>query len=284
MVAVLGGLGAAFAWAIAILCSSRSTRMIGTASVLAWVMLVGLLATLPAVALADSPDLDAGTSGLLVAAGVCSVLGLTLIYAALRTGKVGIVAPIVATEGAIAAVIAVLAGETIAAGTAVLLALIVVGIVLSGIERAPADDDGRRGAAVGRAAGLAIASAFAFGAGIYLIGRVSDDVPIPWAMLPARAIGVAAITIPVWLTSRLRLTREAVPLLVAGGLAEIAGLASYALGARDGIAISAVLASQFAGIGAVAAYVLFGERLTRVQVSGAVIITAGVAVLSWIEA
>jgi drug/metabolite transporter (DMT)-like permease len=283
VIAVLGGLGAAFAWAIAILCTSRSTRMIGTASVLASVMLVGLTVTLPLVVASGRADLDAGTVALLLGAGVTSVVGLTLVYTALRTGKVGIVAPIVATEGAIAAVIAVLTGETIAAGTAVTLALIVLGVVLSAAEREPEDAVGGSGV-VGRAAALAIGAAVCFGTGIYLIGRVSDDVPVPWAILPTRLLGVLAISLPVLLTSRLRLTRRAVPYIVVGGIAEVAGLASFTLGARHGIAVSAVLASQFAAVGAVAAYLFLGERLTRVQVAGAATITVGVALLSWLQA
>ena len=39
--AILGGLGAAALWATATLCSSRSSRMLGSRVVLAWVMLVG---------------------------------------------------------------------------------------------------------------------------------------------------------------------------------------------------------------------------------------------------
>ena len=39
--AILGGLGAAVAWAVTLLCTSRATRMIGSGSVLAWVMLTG---------------------------------------------------------------------------------------------------------------------------------------------------------------------------------------------------------------------------------------------------
>ena len=47
MLAILGGLGAAIAWAATTLCASRSSRMIGPLSVLSWVMVVGLLVTLP---------------------------------------------------------------------------------------------------------------------------------------------------------------------------------------------------------------------------------------------
>jgi multidrug transporter EmrE-like cation transporter len=59
---------------------------------------------------------------------------------------------------------------------------------------------------------------------------------------------------------------------------------SSTLGARHGIAVAAVLASQFAAIAAVVAYMLFGERVARVQVAGVAAIGAGVAVLSALPA
>ena len=284
MVAVLGGLGAACAWAVALVCSSRSTRLLGPWSVLAWVMLVGLAVTVPGLVVAGLPELDAEALALLAVGGFGNVGGLLLVYTALRTGKVGIVGPIVSTEGAIAAVVAILAGESVAAGTGATLALIVVGIVLAGIDRQAEAEVAGGSRPVGRAALLALAAAFAFGAGIYATGRVGEELPIAWAVLPARLVGVVAVAIPLVLSSRLRLTRRAVPLVVAGGIAEVVGFALFALGARDGIAVSAVLASQFAGIAAVAAFVLFHERLTRVQVAGAATIAAGVALLSWLQA
>ena len=62
------------------------------------------------------------------------------------------------------------------------------------------------------------------------------------------------------------------------------GFFSYTTGARHGIAIAAVLSSQFGAIASVAGYYLFGERLTRVQVAGVVTLVAGVAVLSALRA
>lgn len=64
------------------------------------------------------------------------------------------------------------------------------------------------------------------------------------------------------------------------GLCEVAGFALFTVGSRHGIAVSAVLASQFAAIAAVAAYLLFGERLARVQLAGVTSIVVGVAILS----
>ena len=112
VVAIIGGLGAAVLWAAATLCSSRSSRMLGSRVVLGWVMVVGVVVGLPIAAVSPGPEtLEPSTLGLLGLAGICYVIGLQLTYAALRIGKVSIVAPIVATEGAVAALIAVALGD-----------------------------------------------------------------------------------------------------------------------------------------------------------------------------
>ena len=283
MIAVLGGLGAACAFATAMLCSSRSARMIGSYSALSFVMLVGLAITVPWTVAVGVPDeLGARAFGWLLVSGAGNVVGLLLSYSALRVGKVGIVAPIVSTEGAIAAVIAVLAGESIAPGAGVTLAVIVAGIVLAGITQAGGNT--ATAGSGGRTTLLAIAAALAFGASLYATARVSEELPLVWAILPARVIGVVAVAVPLFLSSRLLLTRPALPLVVTSGVAEIVGFGLFALGSRHGIAVSAVLASQFAGIAAVVAFFLFRERLARVQIAGVVVIVAGVAVLSWLQA
>jgi len=115
----LGGLGAAFAFAGATLCSARSSRLIGPASVLTWVMLVGLVVTAPALAAAGPPEgLTAVFTGWLVVSGAGNVAGLLVAYAGLRVGKVGVIAPILSTEGAVAAVISVATGERLGAVSA----------------------------------------------------------------------------------------------------------------------------------------------------------------------
>ena len=72
--------------------------------------------------------------------------------------------------------------------------------------------------------------------------------------------------------------------MIASGIAEVVGFASYAIGARHGIAVSAVLASQFAAIAALAAAFLFRERLGRSGVLGVIVIAAGVAAVSALQA
>ena len=280
MIAVLGGLGAAVCWAGALIFATRATRLIGPWSVLAWVMLVGFLVTAPPAAIDGLPEgLGASELGWLALAGAGNVGGLLLEYVALRAGMVSIVAPVVSTEGAIAAVLAVIAGEAVGGVTGALLGVIVLGVVLASsgpVGRGPGDPR--------RTAAIAGAAALSFGVGLYATARVSEALPLIWALIPARLVGVVAVAVPLAAMGRLRLTRAALPFVVASGLCEVLGFASYAAGSRHGIAVSAVLASQFAALAVLFAYLFFRERLTRLQLAGVAVIAVGVAVLSAVQA
>ena len=296
VIAIIGGLGAAVLWAAATLCSSRSSRMLGSRVVLAWVMIVGVLVGLPIAVVSPGPaTLEPSTVALLGLAGISYVVGLQLTYAALRIGKVSVVAPIVATEGAVAALIAVALGDQIGTIAGVMLAVIASGVVLSTLEPgrtdvAAGDFDlvadtidapaGERPGDARRAALLAAAAALFFGVGLVAAGRSASLVPVAWVALSARLVGLVVVVIPLILQRRLWLTRAAWPLLVIAGVGEIIGSMLSAWGSRDSIATSAVMGSQFAAIAAVAAYFLFRERLGRRQIAGVVMIVAGVTVLA----
>ncbi len=326
MVAILGGLGAAVAWAISTLCSSRSSRVLEPVTVVAWVMLVGLVLTAPGAALQGIPGrLDASSGGWLFISGVGNVCGLMLTYRALRIGKVGVVAPVVSTEGAFAALIALAAGESLAPGIGATLALIVVGICLAAVppadrlvseptvaagavgegdfrvaggSRRPREAAAGGGSSDGWLSGversaradhlqavlLALIAAAVFGTSLYATARAGSVLPVTWVVLAARLIGAIAMAIPLALAGRLRLTRGVVPLVLAAGVCEVLGFYSYTLGSRHGVAVAAVLSSQFAALAALAAFILFGERLSRVQMTGVCIVIAGVALLSALRA
>jgi drug/metabolite transporter (DMT)-like permease len=278
MIAVLGGLGAAVLWALSNLSSSRSTRMIGATSVLSWVMIVSLVLNLGAIAVTRTPiTLDSSTAWWMAVAGFGNAFGLLLLLAALSMGKVGLATSITSTEGAIAAVYSVLAGEVLPAIAYALLVVIVGGVVL---VTSASDPDPLPGDRKARAAVLAVCAALLSGASIYATGHISDSVALVWVLLPPRIIGVVVLAVPLALVGRLRLTRQALPYVVATGVAELAGWGSYAFGARDSIAIAAVLSSLFAALATIGAYFLFHERLTRHQVIGIAVITLGVATLT----
>jgi drug/metabolite transporter (DMT)-like permease len=245
-------------------------------------MACGLVVNLALLALTRPAwPTDRATLGWLLVGGAGNVVGLLLAYSALRIGKVGLVTPITSTEGALAAVVAVIAGEPLGPMTALLLLVITLGVVLAATapEELPVPGE-HKSAAVG----LAVVAAFSFGISLYATGHVSSSVAVPWVLLPPRLLGVLAVTLPLALSGRLRLTRPATPLVVTAGVAEVVGFASYAAGARHGIAIAAVLASQFAVFAGIGAYFLFRERLTRLQMTGVSVVIVGVAALTVVRA
>jgi uncharacterized membrane protein len=281
MIAVAGGLGTAVLFAVTTLSSSRGSRLVAPPSFLAGVMLVGLVVMTPWVAAAGVPDtLDRRAAGWLAVSGIGNATGLLFAYSALRIGKIGLVAPILSTEGAIAAVISISAGEDLTTAVGATLAVIAVGILLAAVSD---DGDGAVAQRIGRAVLLATVAALAFGVSLYATGHVSGELPVAWVVLPARVVGVAAVAVPLALSSRLRLTRASVPFVLVSGAGEVAGFGVFAVAARHGLAVSAVLASQFAAISALFAFLLFGERLARVQVAGVATILAGVGVLSGLQ-
>jgi drug/metabolite transporter (DMT)-like permease len=265
------------AWGTGTFCSARSSRIIGAWSVVAWVMLFGLLANLAVIAVGPAlGPLGAADITWMLVSGLGNAAGLLLEYTALRRGKVGIVTPVASTEGAIAALLAVAAGEALGLATAVLLALVTLGIVLAGVAPEESTPDQRKSGAFW----LAALAALSFGIGIFATGHLSASLPVGWAVLPPRLVGVVAVTIPLAMTRRLKLARSALPLVVFTGLAEVLGFVCYAVGARHSLAIAAVLGSQFAVVASVAAYVFLRERLTRLQLAGVVLIVVGVAALT----
>jgi drug/metabolite transporter (DMT)-like permease len=280
MSAILGGLVAAFGWGTATLVSSRTTRMIGSQQALAWVMVTGLVITgisAPVVEGMPSP----GTGGALwaIASGLCSVLGLSMMYRALRIGKVGVVAPIGATEGAFAAVIAVVVlNEQLTRGVAVALLVVTAGIVLVTFH-------GRLSDIHVRPSAYALVAATIFGFGLVASARAGQAVGPLWTILVARLVGCLLIALPLLLRGRLRVPPRR-PLLMAiySGVGEVVGFVGYIAGSRSSIAVCAVIASQYAVVAAVGSYLAFGERLNRLQLTGGIVLMAGIAAVAAIHA
>jgi uncharacterized membrane protein len=92
------------------------------------------------------------------------------------------------------------------------------------------------------------------------------------------------IVLPLVLLGRFRITRPALPLVVLSGLLEAIGSAVYVIAASHGVAVAAVLSSQFAAFAAIGGFLLFGERLQRLQLVGVVVIAIGITTLSALQA
>ena len=280
MLAILGGAAAAVIWAFGGTCATRASRQVGAPLTLAWVMGSGLVLLAVPLALSQTPRWSPDVVLWLAMSGIGNVVGLLLTYGAVRRGYLGLVAPILSAEGAVTAVIAIAAGESIAIDRVVALVAVTAGVVLtarSGGRPALARGDEARGPG---AAGLAVLAAVSFGVALYGTGRAGASVPLTWAVLPPRLVGGLALTLPYAATSSLRLPRSMVPLVLTTGTCEVLGFYSYTLGARHGLAVAAVLASLTGAVAVGMGRLAFGERLRPIQLVGVFVIAAGVATLS----
>ena len=67
------------------------------------------------------------------------------------------------------------------------------------------------------------------------------------------------------------------------GLLEVVGFTSFAIGAQYQVGVTSVMASQFAPIAAIMAYVLFREKLGRLQITGVVVLVLSVTALTLVN-
>jgi drug/metabolite transporter (DMT)-like permease len=278
MIAILGGLGAAVCFAISTLCAAHASREIGAASTFGAMAVVGLILCLPLLAVSQVPT-HSTQLGWLAVAGTMNALGLLLEYTGLRLGRVGVVAPIASTEGAIAALIALLAGESLQPVAGIALAVVAVGVGLVAFPSGRSDTDAGKVGRVGAESLLGAGAALTFGITLYATGHVAA-LPIGWVIVPTRLVGTIAVALPLVVSRRFRLTRACVPAVVLAGCCETLGFVSYTLGARHGIAIAAVLSSLFAALAAVGARLLLSERISPITRVGIVVTAIGVAIIS----
>lgn len=281
--AIAAGLLAAMVWATGNLASSRASRAMSPASLLAGISLVGLVICVPLLVTEGAPH-DASASGLfwLALGGAANIGGLAFLYVAYRVGDVGLVAPITSTEGAVAAVIAIAAGQRLRVIVLILLAVIVLGVVRAADREAP------QVAMAGRfnrgVVTVAFLGAICFGLGLYASGRASAHEQIGWIAASPRIVGVICVALPLVVTERLRVTRAGAPALLLSAGCEVGGFILYSVAAHRSVAVAAVLASLFAAFAVIGAAVLFGERMSRGQWFGVTVIVTGVAALSAVSA
>ena len=276
--AILAGLLAALVWAVGNLAASRASRAMPPDSLLAGISLVGLAVCVPLLIAEGAPrDASIGGLGWLALGGAANIAGLSLLYIAYRVGDVALVAPIIATEGAIAAVIAIAAGQRVHAIVLVLLAVIVLGVVRV------ADTDTVQVALAGRfdwgVVRVACLGAICFGVSLYATGRASAREQFGWVAASPRIVGVICVAVPLLLRGRIRVTRAGAPALLLAACSEVGGFSLYSYAAHRSLAVAAVLGSLFAAFAVVGAAILFGERMNRGQWVGVAMIVLGVAVL-----
>src|ERR1700736_2707564 len=141
MAAVLGGLGAALIWSLGTAFASQAARALGPFLTLAWVMLIGLVALGLVLPWSGTPHVSPEAILWLVLSGAGNIGGLLILYHALRIGQMGVVMPVITTEGGIAALLSIIAGQSVSGIAGAALAVTVLGVIMTAIARRRSPDD-----------------------------------------------------------------------------------------------------------------------------------------------
>lgn len=209
-----------------------------------------------------------------VATGLFGVGGMTLLYHALSTGQMGIVAPV---SGVLSAAIPVVVGGLLegfpgwvrAAGIA--LGILAVLVVSRSSDGTPT----RRGVILGIVAGIG------FGCYAVSIAQVSDGhVWFPLAV--ARGTALAVLVAVVLLARReWRVGRGTILIPVIAGIADALGNAAFLLGAQAGrLDVVALLSSLYPVTTVLLAAIVLRERVDRSHAGGIVLAFGAIALIA----
>lgn len=252
-----------------------ATRRAAVAAVVVTGQAVGLTALMLAILATDEPWPGARTFALAMLGGVSAGFAIVMLYRALATGVMGVVAPVAATGVVIPVVVGIIGGERPGVRTAVGGVVAFAGVIL-----ALREDRRERGATRAGPIVMAIASACGFGIFNVVMDHVASEGPL-WAVAGARTASLPLIALAgVVLGMQMRIPRAAILLAAGAGLADASGVLSFTTATTHGpLSVAALLGSLYpvVTVGIAAAN---GERMPRTRWVGAGLAMAGVLLIA----
>jgi drug/metabolite transporter (DMT)-like permease len=280
MIGVLLSLFTACTWGSISVLEARVSRALGGPSAVAWIFGFGLLIILPIALIHGIPDASRSAWIWAGVASFGSVAGLVMMFTALQYGRVVLVTATISSQGAFATVYAAFAGESLHLLSYLAIAISAVGtFVLIGAGGSVAPPRERRGIL------LALGAASLTGLSLYAASRGGSGIGADWVVACVRISSVLFVLVPLAVTRRLKSPRGVIVPTMIAGVGEVAAFGAYiAASDRIGVAVPAVIASQFALIAATVGWFVLGERLGRRQLGGAGAILVGVTALTILQA
>lgn len=273
--ALFFGLLSALSWGGGDFCGGLATRRTDAYAVVLVAEFVGaallaLLALIFGEALPALPSLLWGG-----AAGLIGAVGLLVLYQALASGHMGIVAPLTAVISGAAPVVYGIFTEGLPAPLQLggfALALAAVWLLAGGANETLT----RRDLLYTLVGGLSFGFYFIF------IDRATGEGNIFWTLTLARALGGLLLLAAILVMRRALLpTRAALPLSAATGVLDAGGNLFFALAAVAGrLDIAAILASLYPGTTVLLAWGILGQRLNRPQALGVAAALAAIVLIA----
>lgn len=279
------GLGAAASIAVSSSVAGLASRRRTPYVVAFWSQIVQLLVCLVLILALRPGRLDGQTlAG--VAAGVIGGLGMALNYQAMAAGALSLVAPITACSVVVPVIFSVATGESLAPLAAAGIVAIIAGVVIASMQKTPIPEDPTDTTPAGdrRALMLAIGAALAYGGFFILIDFAPDATGLStlWTAIGVRMGGVVVQTLLLLANRHSGIGMgQVAPFVVVSGLLDFSSLLLISYGAMTAsYALVTALVGLYPLMVMLIGVLLLGERLTRVQSTGAILAIAGVLLVS----
>jgi drug/metabolite transporter (DMT)-like permease len=276
LAAVLLALAASASWGVSDFLGGLNSRRLTLATVMGVTTPIGLVVIGILVAVRWQAPPNATFALWAAITGVLGAAGISALYRGLAVGRMGVVAPIAATAPLIPVAVGLARGERPSALQGVGMGLALVGVVLTGREH---DSAVRRRVASG--AGFGLIAAATFGGSLITLDEAANGDPY-WATFVIRVASSLAVAVVLLATrSPVRAPRSLWPALTVIAVLDIAGTVLFAVSTTKGlISVVSVLVSLVPVFVAFLARFVLRERLERVQLGGAALAVAGVALIS----
>jgi uncharacterized membrane protein len=279
MTALLASLASAAVYGAADFLGGLASRRANTVAIVVISQLAGLLVLVSMLPLLPDAMPRRGDWMWGAAAGVTGGIGVALLYRALATGVMAVVAPVTAVCAVTVPVAAAIAlGERPAAGTMAGIALALIAIVLVSQQTALATDGDVSRRARARSIGTAFASGVAIGLFFLTLAQTSANAGM-WPLVAARGVSFLLFAAVALVTRRsLRIPVTVATTAIAGGALDMLANLLYLLATRHGpLSIVVTLSSLYPASTVLLARTVLGERLNAKQAAG--IACAVVAIL-----
>ncbi|WFE41855.1 EamA family transporter [Micromonospora sp. WMMD998] len=198
-------------------------------------------------------------------AGVAGAAGVMLLYRALATGVMSVVAPVTAIT---AAVVPIVVGLVFAASPGA-VALGGAGLAVVAIALVSLGERGVSGRVSGRVVGMALAAGLLFGIFFALLGQADESAGM-WPVLAVRVSSIAfGLALAARTGARLRMGPRVLGWAATAGLLDSAANALFlAAAGRGHLSVVAAIASLYPASTVLLALAVDRERLRPVQVAG----------------
>jgi drug/metabolite transporter (DMT)-like permease len=200
-----------------------------------------------------------------VAAGAAGLAGIVLLYRALASGAMAIVAPVTAVTAALVPI----AVGLFVSHTPGSVALAGAGCAIVAIALVSLSPAGGRGSVTGRLIGLALTAGAAFGLFFALLGQASEASGM-WSLVGVRAASIGlGLALAARTRTSLRLRGRVLGWTAIAGPLDIVANALYLAAAMRGhLSIVAAVASLYPASTVLLAFAVDRERLRAAQVAG----------------